>query len=81
MPAEQFAFAVFGWTGSRQFNRFVRDYARRVRGLSLSSQAAVTIGPSTDAVHGATDFMVVVPSKTKEGERFWVHSPLPPRLY
>lgn len=41
VPVEQWGFAVMGWTGSRQWNRSVRDYARRVRGISLTSHAAV----------------------------------------
>jgi hypothetical protein len=41
VPAEQWGFAVMGWTGSRQWNRWVRDYSRRVRGLSLTSHCAV----------------------------------------
>jgi DNA polymerase/3'-5' exonuclease PolX len=74
VPAEQWAFAVWGWTGSRQYNRFARDFARRARGLSLTSHCIVT-------VEGKTDFAVAVPRGVAAGQTFWVEHPAPPRRY
>lgn len=65
VPVEQWGFAVMGWTGSRQWNRSVRDYARRVRGLSLTSHAAVTIA-------GKLDMMMEVPDGCEPGDLFRV---------
>uniref|UniRef100_A0A8B9S6Z4 DNA-directed DNA/RNA polymerase mu n=1 Tax=Apteryx owenii TaxID=8824 RepID=A0A8B9S6Z4_APTOW len=36
-PRSQFAFALLGWTGSRHFERELRRFAGRQRGLALSS--------------------------------------------
>ena len=63
VPIEQWGFATMGWTGSRQWNRSVRDYARRVRGLSLTSHCAVTI-------EGKLDMMMDVPGDCAVGDTF-----------
>jgi hypothetical protein len=63
VPVESWNFSLLGWTGSRQYNRFLRDYARRVRGLSLTSHCAIT-------VKGKVDFMVQPPSTSAEGDEF-----------
>ncbi|XP_063963916.1 DNA nucleotidylexotransferase-like [Lytechinus pictus] len=36
-PASQYAFAQLGWTGSKMFNRSMRDYANKVLNMNLSS--------------------------------------------
>ena len=36
-PASQYAFALLGWTGSKMFNRSMRDYANKVMNMNLSS--------------------------------------------
>lgn len=38
-PYSQYAYALVGWTGSRQFNRSIRLYAEKRLGMKLSSQA------------------------------------------
>ncbi|XP_796033.2 DNA nucleotidylexotransferase [Strongylocentrotus purpuratus] len=36
-PAGQYAFALLGWTGSKMFNRSMRDYTNKVMNMNLSS--------------------------------------------
>ncbi|XP_071510976.1 DNA nucleotidylexotransferase-like [Diadema antillarum] len=36
-PVSQYPFALFGWTGSRMFNRSIRDYANKVMNMNLSN--------------------------------------------
>ncbi|XP_072042452.1 DNA nucleotidylexotransferase-like [Amphiura filiformis] len=36
-PASQYAYALMGWTGSRMFNRSIRDYANKEMNMTLTS--------------------------------------------
>ena len=36
-PASQYPYALMGWTGSRMFNRSVRDYANKEMNMTLTS--------------------------------------------
>ena len=36
-PANQYPYALMGWTGSRMFNRSVRDYANKEMNMTLTS--------------------------------------------
>ncbi|GAN06532.1 DNA polymerase beta [Mucor ambiguus] len=36
---DELATAILGWTGSRQFERAIRDYAKKEKNMSLNSQA------------------------------------------
>lgn len=36
-PAGQYPFALLGWTGSKMFNRSMRDYANKVMNMNLTS--------------------------------------------
>jgi len=47
-PPEQWAFALLGWTGSKQYNRFLRQYAR--------GQAVERMGAEERARRGLTRF-------------------------
>uniref|UniRef100_A0A8C7RD92 DNA-directed DNA/RNA polymerase mu n=1 Tax=Oncorhynchus mykiss TaxID=8022 RepID=A0A8C7RD92_ONCMY len=38
-PVDHYAFALLGWTGSRQFERDLRRFARKERGMSLDNHA------------------------------------------
>lgn len=40
-PRSQFAFALLGWSGSRQFERSIRLFAQRERGMQLASHALI----------------------------------------
>ncbi|GAA5801239.1 hypothetical protein HPULCUR_006683 [Helicostylum pulchrum] len=39
VPSEELPTAILGWTGSRQFERSIRDYARKEKGLSVNNQS------------------------------------------
>ncbi|KAI8090613.1 hypothetical protein BDF21DRAFT_411667 [Thamnidium elegans] len=39
VPSEELPMAVLGWTGSRQFERSIRDYAKKEKGLSVNNQS------------------------------------------
>lgn len=40
-PRSQWAFALLGWTGSRQFERSIRLWATKKKGMTLSSHALI----------------------------------------
>ncbi|CAH3163290.1 unnamed protein product [Porites evermanni] len=37
-PPNQFPFSLLGWTGSKQFNRSIRDYAWKMLKIKLSNR-------------------------------------------
>ncbi|KAL7312998.1 hypothetical protein PS15m_008700 [Mucor circinelloides] len=39
MNPDELATAILGWTGSRQFERAIRDYAKKEKNISLNNQA------------------------------------------
>ncbi|GAA5809014.1 hypothetical protein MFLAVUS_002415 [Mucor flavus] len=39
VPPEELPTAILGWTGSRQFERSIRDYAKKEKGLSVNNQS------------------------------------------
>ena len=52
-PAEECAFCVLGWTGSRQYLRFLRQHAVDL-GMALNSHRQV---PPADEPQGTTYFL------------------------
>jgi hypothetical protein len=46
-PWEEYPFCLFGWTGSRQYLRFLRHYAKEVRGMNLNAHRCGKVGHHT----------------------------------
>lgn len=46
VPLPELPLAILGWTGSRQFERSIRDFAKKEKGLSVNSQSIHSISTS-----------------------------------
>lgn len=42
-PYEEYPFCLMGWTGSRQYLRFVRQYAKDIKGMNLNSHRCAAL--------------------------------------